>query len=264
MPMNEKNIIIIIGDLGAGSNLLKNILLLSDEVDFPNSKKDKLQDIIQTVYPAALKENLNNWLYYEYKLRNWVQWYGVDITNEYADIKTEKVLARSKNKKIVFLTHWPEIAHKLKQQYLGIKLVSLYPTTDFELLWQIKSYIDKKSIDTLQNFSFNDPDNQKQQYIETHTLNNYYKFNVLNMFEIMKSRSHEYRDIGEFRLDILKLIDIDSSWIDALSDYLGITINLDKATELLEHWKQLHNRDSEVFDYVWFEDIYKSKQYAQN
>ena len=263
--MNEQNIVVVVGDLGAGSNIVKNILLLNQLVDFPVDNDDRLQAIKKMVYPTSLNQDLSKWISYEYRLREWKHWYGANVADNYADIKTEQVIKKSQTKKIVFITHWPEIAIRLKNQYPGIKIVSLYPKTQFELLWQIKTYIDKRGIEKLQNFSFFENEEvERQQYIDEHSLDEYYQFNVLNMFEILKDRKDQYEQIDEFKIEISKLINVESDWLERLSEYLEFTLDKEESLKLLLYWKQLHNNDHEVINYKWFKKVYMSKHYAKN
>jgi len=237
--LNEKNIIVIVGDLGAGTNLVKNVLSLSPEVDFPNHIESRLDYIKNLVYPDYLKNNLNQWIKHEYKLRRWKEYYDADIADQYTDIGTTKVIQTSQCSRIIFITHWVDIANALKQQYPGIQLVSLYPKNDQELKWQISTYISKIGIENLNNFTFfNNIIQQKNNYIAKFGLDSYYQFNVLNMFEIMKERVNRFKQLPAHLITIGQLQTND--WIFELSDFLNLKLNVDQAIELFVTWKNLH------------------------
>jgi len=255
--LNQENIIIVIGDLGAGANIVKNILLLNEMVDWPGVATTNRLDVIkQTIYPVELANNLNKWMNFERVFRNFNKNYGVDISDNDGDIGTQLVVEKSQNKKIVFLCHWPEIALDLKNKYNSIKLVSLYPETDFELLWQIKTYIDKISIEKLQNFSFdNNIELEKQRYIDQFGIEDYYKYNVLNMIEILNDRTNSYKHINGHAIKINSLLTNDD-WIDEIENFLNIKLNKSESVDLLNHWRSLHKSTQEIDDYKWFEKYY--------
>ena len=78
--MNDNNIILLVGDLGAGTNMVKNILLLSEDVDWPaNPVIDRLAFIKQNIYPDSLKNNMQLWLKCEYRLRNFNHYYPIIV-----------------------------------------------------------------------------------------------------------------------------------------------------------------------------------------
>jgi hypothetical protein len=252
--LKQENIVIVIGDLGAGANLVKNILLLNEEFDWPNIQTTNRLDFIKkTVYPLQLIDNLDKWIDFEYRFRKFKSYYDVDISDNFNDINTSAVIGKSQNKKIVFLCHWPEYASRLKNTYPNIKLISLYPATNFELLWQIKTYIDKISINKLQNFSFfENPETQKLQYIKTFGEDEYYKFNVLNMIEILDRRKNSYKNINGYAIDIHSLLTNDR-WIEGIEEFLNIKLNKKDSIDLLNHWRQLHRPIQEIDNFKWFE-----------
>jgi hypothetical protein len=135
-------------------------------------------------------------------------------------------------------------------------LISLYPETDFELLWQIKTYIDKITIEKLQNFSFdNNIELEKQRYIDQFGIEDYYKYNVLNMIEILNDRTNSYKHINGHAIKINSLLTNDD-WIDEIENFLNIKLNKSESVDLLNHWRSLHKSTQEIDDYKWFEKYY--------
>ena len=235
--MIEKNIIILVGDLGSGVNHLKNIMLLSQQINWPTIMpvESRLEYLMQNIYPD---EKIKNWMKFESCLRTWRKHYGVDIADNYADINTPRVREISQTQSIVFISHWPKIAKQLKIKYPGIRCIGLYPANRVDFSWQVKAYISKIGIENLQNFSFlDDIELNKQKHIDQHGIEDYYKTNVLNMFEIMQERAIEYRNIGECSVSIEDLIskNIDNV-VSSISTFTGYAIDPASAQILHNRW----------------------------
>lgn len=238
--VNQKNIIIVLGDLGAGINFVKNTLLLSPDVDFAwQTIQSRVNFIVSSVYPSNLKEKPNNWIKHEYQLRSWKKIYGVDIADSYNDIDTESVRQVSQNKKIVFICHWPDIVNKIKKLYPDINIISLYAATDEELEWQVSQYISKIGIQSLHNFSFEgNIQQQKEKYIFEHGIDAYQKFNALNMLEILKGRKNEFNR-KDYKVLNIRALQSDS-WVEDIAQHLNITIDAEQAHKLSTVWRELN------------------------
>lgn len=233
------NIIIVLGDLGAGANFVKNTLLLSPDVDFPwHNADDRLKFITSNVYPDHLKTVPSRWIKHEYQLRSWNTFYGTDIADDYHSIDTVQVRKITKNKKIVFLCHWPHIVQKLKQQYPKITVVSLHAQTQQEVEWQVSQYISKIGIENLQNFSFNgNIEAQKKEFMASHGNEQYYRFNALNMFEVLQQRKDTYANVDYITIRIADLQS--NNWIVPVTAKLGIELDLTQANQLFATWQNL-------------------------
>lgn len=234
---NQQNVIVVLGDLGAGANFVKNMLLLSPDVDFPHSPR--LEFIKAAAYPNSLKNDSTHWITHEYKLRKWQFWYGVDIADNYSDINTPQVQQVTQTRKIVFLCHDPAIVRQIKKQYPKIVVVSLHAATENGVAWQLSQFISKLGIDRMHNFSFeSNVDSQKQAYIQQHGLEQYQKFNALNAFEIMRDRKDNFNhaDYITIRIEDLQT----DTWIPNLIGKLGISIDLSDAFDLAKTWRKLN------------------------
>jgi hypothetical protein len=238
--IKEENIIVVLGDLGAGINFVKNVLLLSPEVDFPFTLAGaKLDFIKRTAYPSELSKRPNQWLENEYKLRYWKKIYGVDIADEFDDLNTPEIAKVTQTKKIIFICHWPNIVNKLKQIYPGLKIVSLYANHEEEVSWQVSMYIEKLGIEKMHNFSFSDNiEQQRTNYINKHGEQAYQKFNALNMYEIMLERKDTYYDPSYYIINIGQLqTDV---WIEELTKKLELELDLEQAKDLSAGWRSIN------------------------
>lgn len=252
MKLNESNIVIVVGDLGSGVNLVKNILLTSPDVDWPYLESDRFNFLVKTSYPESLKSDMSQWVILESKVRLWGQLYGADIADEYQDINTSTIIARSQTHRLVFISHWCNIALELKKQYPGIKIISLYPENFSELLWQVKTYIDKRGIDKIGNFSFADNIEQsKKNYIEQHGIDTYYKFNISNMVGIFNDRASQYKTLSNYTISIGELAS--PTWVQRIAQQLNIKIDQLQATKLIDIWKNLHEPDDAIDTCPWLE-----------
>ena len=134
-------------------------------------------------------------------------------------------------------------------------------------MWQIKTYIDKIGIKKLHNFTFfNDIESEKQKFIEINSEEEYYKLNVLNMFEIMDIRSKNYQKDNYISIPINNLLNdqIDET-ITLIKKNINIDINLKNVKTLHQRWKELHNPVDQIYNYPWFEKVYTSPRYnAEN
>jgi hypothetical protein len=237
MDLIEKNIIIVLGDLGSGVNFVKNVILLSPEVDFPFLINDtRLNFLTKTAYPSILQQCPTQWLNQEYILRSWKKHYDTDISDNFDDLNTAKVRAVTQTKKIVFICHWPHVADQLKSMYPGINIVSLYASTPGEVEWQVSMYIEKLGVEKMHNFSFdNHVEQQKQNYISQHGKQAYQKFNALNSYEIILRRKDSYKNSAYQTVNISQLQS--DEWIIPLAEKLNLTVDLTQAKELAATWR---------------------------
>ena len=232
--------IVIIGDLGAGSNIVKNLILLGNNVDWPLGT-DKF-NTLQNHYNKNVK--LKNWLTQEYKLRFWNKFYNIDLADnlnyyEYITNCSQPTLP------IVFINHsafWQ--IEEFDKFYNDVNLLYVAPTSNLGLEWQIRSYCEKRSVEQLQNFSFNeDIENQKIKYINTNGIEEYYKCNIRNMKEIIDSRQKKFLTMITPE-DFLSLETLLYGSFDDITKILNVKFNQDIKTKelavLLSKWRELH------------------------
>jgi len=230
--------IVVVADLGAAGNLIRNLLLLGS-TDWPLAT-NKLLSILNQ-YPNNLE--LKNWLQIEYRLRFWKQYYGLDISDSLDISQFEKLPPT--NFPRVWLNHsafWqPEQFAWFSKQ---CNIVYVSPSTPAGLEWQIRSYTSKKTVSLLHDFCFDtDQAQQQEKYIQEHGYEAYYQLNITNMKCIIDQRQQEFRKhISEHNCINLELL-LSGSSIDihnVLKQTTGLDIAIDQIDQVILAWRKLH------------------------
>jgi len=239
--------IIVIADLGAAGNLVRNLLLLSNQTDWP-LLSDRLGTILQQYRPA---DDLSQWLDTEHRLRYWDKFYGVDLSDNINLLAFQQ--RNTKSSPVVYINHSAlyqiDVFRLIKQQALTIYVA---PTTEFGLRWQVRSYCEKKTAEKLHNFTFEtDIDAQREHYCLTHGADSYYKLNVLNFKEIIKHRQQEF-GIPDISLELL-LTGNANVVTDTLYKCLGIKIDVEFAQQVLDKWRQCHWPIAETNNWKYYD-----------
>lgn len=221
--------IVVVADLGAAGNLVRNLLLLSEQTDWPLAT-NRL-DTISKQYQS----DLTKWLEIEYRLRFWDRYYNVDISN---DINLVKFYQRKiTNRPVVYLNH-SAFYQDEKYQQLAPQVSTIYvaPKTDFGLRWQIRSYCEKKTVERLHNFTFDsDVDAQRDRYCREHGQEAYYKLNVKNFQEIVATRQQEFGP-PDIPLELLL-----SGSVTAIASALNcVSLDLTQVEQIITAWRQCH------------------------
>jgi hypothetical protein len=265
MNLNIKNIIVIWADLGAGINFIKNSVLLNNNCHFPvlNNYDDRLSYLNNEIYPAEL--HLNKWLDNEYKLRTYSYEYGYDFTvDHYNGEDLENLLNDNckeilKTQKVIFTVHEFNSVMSLRNRYNDIKIFFVRPKTDFGFCWQIRAYNEKKSIETMHNFTFKDNvEKQKEDFIATYGKDSYIIENLKNMMEIMKQRQNEWTVwAGEnniLQIDLEDVIYNKISYIENIYKEMGIEIDINLHNKLYDLWMGLHWPIDQTNNWQYFND----------
>lgn len=251
------NIILAVGDSGSAVNFIRNLITLSDNVHWPHDHLPRLDFIINTVYPSELKNNLNGWMGREYKLRNWEDVYDIDVSHEpTTSILTPKVQEYLKTQHVAFMVHWVHYARKILAD-TPATVVTISPTTEFGVLWQIRAFVEKCGIDFVPNYTFiGDIETQRNTFIETQGLDCYRRTNILNMYEIVKDRVFTYRELGcnnglalslEHLFDETKFVNL----VNLLNQYCNINIDVKQACVMRQAWWSLHWPVDETKNFKW-------------
>lgn len=228
------NDIVIVADLGAAGNLIRNLTLLSEQVDWPLTA-DRVATIFNQYNPD---NNLNQWLPTEYRLRFWNKYYNVDISDDIDLLKFSQ--RRIAAKPVVYLNHSAFYQSDRYQQLKNmVKTLYVAPVTDFGLKWQIRSYCEKKTVEQLHNFTFDtDVEAQRNNYCRIHGVDTYYRLNIKNFTEIVNSRQTKF---GSPDLPLESLLFGDTAQVvDILLKKLDISVDKELANQILIKWQQCH------------------------
>jgi hypothetical protein len=236
---------LVIADLGAAGNLIRNLMLLG-KTDWPG-QTDRLL-IILNQYPTELQ--LNNWLKQEYQLRFWKQQYGLDLSDNLDHVLFESLPTVELPR--VWLNHsafWQEEQFQWFSSHCNI--VYIAPSTLAGLEWQIRSYVSKKTLSLLHNFSFeNSHDQQCQEYIQQHGIDSYYEFNIRNMKEIINQRQQRFWTLipDGIKLELL-LTGSPTEIHNAMLKKTGLNIDVQQVDLVVTAWRKLHWNDTPNWEY---------------
>jgi hypothetical protein len=236
---------LVIADLGAAGNLLRNLMLLG-KTDWPLPIA-RLARILNQ-YPDDLK--LNNWLEQEYRLRFWRQQYGLDLSDNLDHAQFEQLPVVELPR--VWLNHsafWQQQQFDWFSTHCNIVYVA--PSTQAGLEWQIRSYVGKKTLPLLHDFCFeHDRDQQRQEYIQQHGINAYYKLNVENMKEIINQRQQQFwhQIPNGIKLELL-LTGSPTEIHNAIVQATGLKIEIQQIEQVVTAWRKLHWTDTLDWEY---------------
>ena len=236
---------LIIADLGAAGNLLRNLMLLG-KTDWP-LPFDRLSRILNQ-YPIEL--TLNNWLNQEYQLRFWQYYYGLDLSNNLDNTQFELLSAVELPR--VWLNHtafWQEEQFNWFSTHCNIVYVA--PATLSGLEWQIRSYTSKKTLPLLYDFCFeHNQDQKKQEYVQQHGIDSYYKLNIENMKEIINQRQQQFwkKTPNGIKLELL-LTGSPIQIYTAILQTTGLTIDTQQIEQVVTAWRKLHWNDTADWEY---------------
>lgn len=231
--------VLIVGDLGAGTNIIRNLLLLGN-YSWP-LQTEKFEKILLQ-YPDNIE--LKDWLQQEYILRFWSKHYGVDLSDtldydRYCNQFVKLALP------VIFINHSAFYQQQEFDEFVKeFDVLFVAPTTELGLEWQIRSYCEKKTVELLHDFSFdNDRESQIQQFKKSNGEEAYYNLNIANMKEIISQRQ---TDFGK-QLPLSDQISLESLLYDS-PDAIVNTLNvkfhqnlpMDKVSLLLSKWRNLH------------------------
>lgn len=233
--------LLLIGDLGSGVNLVKNLCFLDTAFDCPWSNR------YSTFKNGYKNSQLENWYAFEHKTRFWHSRYGFDLSNS---LKFHSKIAEIP--RTVIINHslfWEYENLDLYKSYCDV--VFLAPLSDQGLRWQIRAFVEKNKIENLHNFSFADPCREKTAYIQQHGLEQYYHFNLLNMYEIFKQRRDELADKIEHTFDMTPLYQGRNQITEFLNSTFDLDIPADQAQHIYQLWHQLHWDYEQTDNWKW-------------
>jgi hypothetical protein len=234
---------LVAGDIGAASNLIRNIMLLSNDIHWP-LEQSRLTTILNQ-YPERLTVNKLEWIFIEVKLRFFDRYYGIDPSHDLNWANYEKNLIATEQP-AVFINH--SFVWELDNFFTFAKhmpSIIVMPTTDLGLEWQIRAYCEKKGVDIMHNFTFLDRiEEQKAKYIDQHGVEAWHRENIANMKMIIRERrDHIMNTVNLNTIVPLEWVlsgNDDQLIVDKLSHYFDININLDQALTVLNTYRSRH------------------------
>jgi hypothetical protein len=248
---------IISAQMGALSNLIKNIVLLSDNIYWPTNV-DRLE-LILNQYNVSLKQDKSSWVDLEAKLNSKLGNYFLMELNYWS------VKQHLPTQPCVFINHslfW-NMPSDFNKQLDHLNVLFVMPQTDFGIEWQTRAAFEKvvaPNFDQQYDFCF-EPDKKEQKiksYIADHGQENYFKFNVHNMRFIFKQQQQELiQNVDTHLTNFIWLEDIVLGSADLVSTKIeqAIDIKLDRkqVDQILRTWRSLHWRPEDTFDwpYAW-------------
>ena len=236
---------LIIADLGAAGNLVRNLMLLGN-TDWPLAT-DRFTRILNQ-YPADLA--LDNWLDQEYQLRFWKQHYGLDLSDNLDNMQFSQLSAVELPR--VWLNHsafWQQEQFDWFSKHCNTVYVA--PSTPEGLEWQIRSYMSKKTLPLLHDFCFeHNRDQQRREYVQQHGIDAYYKLNVENMKEIIDQRQQQFWNQipNGIKLELL-LTGSPAQIQTALEQTTGLTIDVQQIEQVVTAWRRLHWTDTADWEF---------------
>lgn len=234
---------VIAGDIGAGANIIRNLMLLSQDTHWIASE-DRFHRICKQ-YPEFLKAAKNKWLQLESSLRYCDSHYGIDISHDIDLEKFDSVDWNDFSSHPVLLNHsfvWE--TDKFNQLQSRAKTLAVIPRSPFGLEWQIRAYTEKKGANDMHNFTFeSNIEKQKQDFIATHGLREWCYLNIKNMREIISARAQACRQQlpNEAIIDLEMLIYREHDAVyKKLTNYFDIDIPKKEFDHVLDLWNNLH------------------------
>lgn len=245
--------VIVSAQMGAAGNLVQSILRLSNDVYWPNL--DDRQQKIESQYPTHLKTDKKNWTDLEDCLDKTLYNPFLMDFDPRNDIAYEKPA--------VFVNHslfWtlPDNFDEIRNRF---DFVFVLPSTRFGLEWQCRAAFEKV-ISPHQNeyydfcfFGRNQKD-QIHQYIKEHGLDEYQRYNVLNMREIFYQQQCKIlekigNDVVIFLEDLLLIPG--EKIVQILNKNLKIKFDIEQVDSVLHKWRHLHWPITETFNWKYYE-----------
>jgi hypothetical protein len=259
--VNNK-LLILHGDLGAAKNILKNIVMLSDDVYFPHTCFDRLQWMRENVYPPIA---MDNWFKFEYSLKDYEK-FGINMILGDASVDNIIHLSNDMRELLNKSNYAIDLFNKDRAievtQLPHTEFIIVHPTTHSGVMWQIRAYATKIMPENMHNFTYMDVNNIKK-HIDVYGMHSWIKVNLYNFYQ------NVVRYIQQ--LNTTDLCHIPLEWILNQNDWgkviqmlefkFSISINHQKAFDLLDIWTNLHwkHTDTHNWEHCDIFDGYRTK-----
>lgn len=247
--------LLLVGDLGVGTNFVKNICF----TDLSYESPFKL-DYLNTIYKSSNEDLSKFWLTREYNTRGWQDKWNIDLSDNIADDAIEQLKLIPKT---IFVNHssFNNMLHRNKLLDISkeLKTILLIPETLQGFNWQMRAYISKKGLTKMHNFSFpTDVEKNKKIFIEQYGLESYTKFNLCNMYEICQRNWHSAKEF--FELNNMPILYTDDLYKNKFEDFLSkllaiedINLNIDNSKKMYKEWLAFHwpYEETDNWDYSY-------------
>jgi hypothetical protein len=233
----------LIANVGAAGNLVRNLLLTSKDVYWPEQSCDRYD----TILAQYATDSLSGWWVTERNLDFINPISGVDSTLA-LDYNTYKQSRYKITSPIVILNHsllW-DINSEFDNFFKDTTMLYITPLTAQGLEWQVRA-LHFKCVDgnnkAMMDFSFNDnKEEQVTQFISENGQHEYFKMNTINMREILERQQKQFLEVNKHIpvLSIEELITADPNLIiEKLMSIFGIRLD-QTAITILNCWRKLH------------------------
>lgn len=242
--LNEKNIIVCLGQSGSCINLIRNLISLDPTVHWPIDvgSDDKINYLKSNVYNVS---DINHWLKHEIKIRNTY----FDLIN-LEQLESEKILNLSKTSKICLLSHSYKLVFDAVKKYPEIKIISSYADSLHSLKWQLRSSIEKLGgLEKLYNYI----DIDKSTFLDKHTIEEYYQKNVTTMYNEFIKQTKYIESIGQCKIPLSSILNCEvNKIVSSLNNFCDLNLTFDQVHEIMDCWQKLHWELDDTDNYYVF------------
>lgn len=230
--LNEKNIIVCLGQSGSCINLIRNLILLDSTVHWPIDVgiTDKINYLKSNVYNVS---DINHWLKHEIKIRNTY----FDLT-KLEQLESEEILNLAKTSKICLLSHSYKLVFEAVKKYPEIKIISSYADSLHSLKWQLRSSIEKLGgLEKLYNYI----DIDKNAFLDKYTIEEYYQKNVTTMYNEFIKQTKYIESIGRCKIPLSSILNCEvNKIVSSLNNFCDLNLTFDQVHEIMDCWQKLH------------------------
>jgi hypothetical protein len=239
--MVDHKLFVFHGDLGAAKNILKNVVLLSNEMYFPYDTTNRLEFFKDKIYPPG---TIDDWFSSEYAMKDYSK-QGIEMILGDCSVDDLVVLPINLKKILTKNSYAVDLFNKEEAWRVvdlpHVKFLMVYPFSDLGVKWQVRAYATKKKPEQMHNFTYMDP-SDVNLHIKTFGLESWIKVNLFNFYQHVLAYQSELKTLSWPKVHLEQVIN-PAHWhqlITTLTDYFQVDINFNDATDLLQVWSNQH------------------------